>query len=72
MTSIYNRFKESGRLRDFLVFLVFLCIAGIFWLLVVVSDGSNSNNIKESIHNFLEDTPDSASRVDTNHNVSEP
>lgn len=32
-----KKFKDSGRLKDFLVFLVFVCIAAVFWFITALN-----------------------------------
>ena len=67
----YNRIKESGKLKDFLVFLIFLFIAGFFWLLVVISDNANTD-FRESIHNLLDSNPDTPPAPNDLEKAAEP
>ena len=53
----FLRFRDSGRLKDFLVFLVFVGIASVFWLIVALNDDAqksydvalNINNVPDSV-----------------------
>ena len=49
---IYRNIRESWRLKNFLVFLVFLCVAAFFWFLVTV-DYHSDNGLKETVKTIL-------------------
>ena len=39
----FLRFRDSGRLKDFLVFLVFVGIASVFWLILALNDDAQKS-----------------------------
>lgn len=62
--TIYLNLKESGKIKDFLVFLVFLCVAAFFWFLVSV-DYQSPSGLKDTVIDILgaeEEKTDSAAR----------
>lgn len=52
----FSRFKDSGKLKNFLVFLVFVCIAAIFWLMMALNDHVQKT-YEVNLH--IENVPDS-------------
>lgn len=60
MHPLLRRIKESGKTKDFLVFLVFVAIAAVFWFILALNDDSqNSFDVPLA----LEDVPDSVTFI---------
>ena len=69
---LFKNFKESWRLKNFLVFLVFLCVAAFFWFLVSVDYNSNAD-FKETVRNILVgEDPEQVDSVPFRENLVEP
>lgn len=50
--NVYEKLREAGKLKDFLVFLIFLCIAAFFWFLTTIDAGSRSD-FKDTVRNLF-------------------
>ena len=60
MSRIYRKLRDSGKTKDFLVFLVFVGIAAIFWFILTLNDDSQS---AYDVRLEIENVPDSVTFI---------
>lgn len=56
----FLKFRDSGRLRDFLVFLVFVGIASVFWLILALNDDAQKSF---EVNLYIDNVPDSVTFI---------
>lgn len=60
MRGLYRRLRDSGKTKDFLVFLVFVGIAAVFWYILALNDEAQ-NSYEVSLR--VSDVPDSVTFI---------